>query len=427
MKDLLTPASALFGRRQLVLGLGTTLGAMVAGCNRAAPDEAPHPAAAPGTARLPFANGDRPMVQLPGKRPMIQLTARPPQLETPFSLFDTLFDQPSNQRLITPNNAFFVRYSMAQLPLDLDMESWRLDIGGHVEQPLSLSMAALRALGQISLIAVNQCSGNSRGFSSPRVGGGQMGHGAMGNARWTGVPLKTVLDAAGVRRGAVEIAFDGLDSPAMPQAPDFAKSLSVDHARDGGVMLAWAMNDEPLPFLNGFPLRLVVPGWFGTYWVKHLHRITVLDEPFEGYFMQKSYRMPDNECGCVAPGTKPESTRPITAFRVRSFITSHADGATVPAGQPLELRGFAFDGGSGIRRVMLSADGGKAWEGTTLGEDAGRYAFRGWRHRLTLPAGKHRLMARAETNAGEIQPLQASWNPSGYARNVVETVSVVAA
>lgn len=424
MTQQLNTAMALFDRRQLMVGMGAALGATLGGCNRAGPD-APPPAdpadagSVPGTVRLPFANGDRPLVQLPGKRPLIQLTSRPPQLETPFALFD--------DGLITPNDAFFVRYSMAQLPLDLDMKTWRLDVEGHVQRPLALSMAALQALPQTSLVAVNQCSGNSRGFSSPRVGGGQMGHGAMGNAKWTGVSLKAVLDAAGIRRGAVEIAFDGMDSPAMPQSPDFAKSLSVDHARDGTVMLAWAMNDEALPFLNGFPLRLVVPGWFGTYWVKHLNRITVLDTPFDGYFMKKTYRMPDNECGCVAPGTKPDDTRPITAYRVRSFITSHSDGATVAAGRPFEVRGFAFDGGSGIRRVMVSTNGGKAWEGAALGEQSSPYAFRGWRHRVTLPAGNHQLLARAETMAGEIQPLEASWNPSGYARNVIEPVGVIAA
>ncbi len=402
----------MLGRRTLLIGLGSSL-AVACGRKPAAPE------AAADHAVLPFANGWRPIVQLPGKRPMLQLTSRPPQLETPFVVFD--------EGLITPNDAFFVRYSMGELPLDLDGERWRLEVAGAVQQPLSLSLAALKAMPQTEIVAVNQCSGNSRGFSDPRVGGGQLGHGAMGNARWTGVPLKAVLDAAGVQPGAIELAFDGLDGPVMPQGPDFAKSLAIDHARDGEVMLAWAMNGEPLPFLNGFPLRLVVPGWFGTYWVKHLHRITVLDTPFAGYFMAKTYRMPDNECGCVEPGTKPESTRPITALRVRSFITNLADGAKLAAGKPVAVRGIAFDSGSGIRRVQLSADGGQSWQDTRLRESLGRHAFRGWDATLRLPAGAHRLMARAESLGGEIQPLQASWNPSGYARNVAETVRVTAA
>lgn len=408
----------MFDRRCLLAGLGGTL---VAGCSKEA--AAPSAPAGPDLVELPFANGTRPLVQFPGKRPMIQMTARPPQLETPFQVFA---DSVADGSLLTPNDAFFVRYSMGQLPLDLKVEDWRLAVGGHVAKPLSLSLAELKAMPQAEIVAVNQCSGNSRGFSEPRMGGGQLAHGAMGNARWTGVPLREVLAAAGLKPGAVEVMFEGLDGPVLPTGHDFAKSLAVDHAADGEVMLAWAMNGEPLPFLNGFPLRLVVPGWFGTYWVKHLERITVLDHPFDGYFMAKTYRMPDNACGCVDPGTKAEKTVPITRLRVRSFITSVVDGAKLKAG-PQELAGLAFDGGAGIRRVMVSADEGASWVDAQLGADLGRYAFRGWQARVELQRGAHVLMARAETMAGEVQPLVATWNPSGYARNVVERVKVTAA
>jgi sulfite dehydrogenase len=229
-----------------------------------------------------------------------------------------------------------------------------------------------------------------------------------------------------VKPGAVDVAFDGLDRPVSPRGHDFAKSLALDHALDGEVMLAWAMNDEPLPFLNGFPLRLVVPGWFGTYWVKHLDRITVLDKPFDGYFMKKTYRMPDNECGCVDPGTKPDKTVPITRLRVRSFITNVTDGATVPAGRLL-LRGIAFDAGDGIAHVRLSADGGRRWQHARLAEPLSPYSFRNWRTSLELLPGPAVLMVQAETLKGETQPLEATWNPSGYARNVVEQVKVTAA
>ncbi len=408
----------MFERRAILAGLGGTL---VVGCSKE--PAAPASAEAPGTVELPFANGTRPLVAFPGKRPMIQMTARPPQLETPFQVFA---DSVADGSLLTPNDAFFVRYSMGQLPLDLDVNDWRLVIGGHVSRPLSLSLAELKAMPNADIVAVNQCSGNSRGFSEPRVGGGQLAHGAMGNARWTGVPLKAVLAAAGLKPGAVEVMFQGLDGPVLPTGHDFAKSLAVDHAADGEVLLAWAMNGEPLPFLNGFPLRLVVPGWFGTYWVKHLERITVLDRPFDGHFMAKTYRMPDNDCGCVEPGAKAEKTVPISRLRVRSFITSVTDGAEVPAGRQ-ELAGLAFDSGAGIRRVMVSADEGASWAEARLGPDGGRYGFRGWSLPVELRRGAHVLMARAETNAGEVQPMVASWNPSGYARNVVERVKVTAA
>lgn len=409
----------MLGRRAILAGLGGTL---VAGCSKE--PVAPDPTRQGRDAvELPFANGTRPMVQFPGKRPLIQMTARPPQLETPFQVFA---DSVADGSLLTPNDAFFVRYSMGQLPLDLKVQDWRLAVGGHVAKPLSLSLAELKAMPTTELVAVNQCSGNSRGFSEPRVGGGQLAHGAMGCARWTGVPLKAVLEAAGVRPGAVDVAFEGLDGPVLPTGHDFAKSLAVDHAADGEVLLAWAMNGEPLPFLNGFPLRLVVPGWFGTYWVKHLERVTVLDRPFDGHFMAKTYRMPDNDCGCVEPGTKAEKTVPISKLRVRSFITSVMDGAELKAGRQ-ELAGFAFDSGAGIRRVMVSADGGQSWADARLGPDMGRYAFRGWSLPVELGVGAHVLMARAETLAGEVQPMVASWNPNGYARNVVEQVKVRAA
>ncbi len=154
----------------------------------------------------------------------------------------------------------------------------------------------------------------------------------MGCARWTGVPLKAVLDKAGVKAGAVEVAFTGSTARVIPETPDFAKSLKLDHARDGQVMLAWGMNGQDLPWLNGYPLRLVVPGFYGTYWVKHLESISVLDKPFDGFWMQKAYRIPDNDCACTQPGKAADKTVPINRFTVRSFLTNLADGADVKAG-----------------------------------------------------------------------------------------------
>ncbi|GLK74529.1 oxidase [Ancylobacter dichloromethanicus] len=376
-------------------------------------------ALAADTVTLPFANGERPLVKYPGKRPLIGLTARPPQLETPFSVFD--------EGVITPNDAFFVRYHLADIPLEIDPDSFRMTVKGNVDTPLSLSLQELKdGFLASEIVAVNQCSGNSRGFVDPRVAGGQLANGAMGNARWRGVPLKAVLQKAGVQAGAKQVTFAGLDGPVIPETPDFAKALAIDHATDGEVMLAYSMNGSDLPWLNGYPLRLIVPGYYGTYWVKHLNEITVIDKEFDGFWMKSAYRIPDNACACTEPGKAPAATVPINRFDVRSFITNVESGATVKAGD-VPLRGIAFDGGYGITQVSISPDGGQSWRDATLGQDLGKYSFRQWSMVLPLTKGEHVLMCRATNAKGETQALQATWNPAGYMRNVVEATRVIAA
>ena len=371
------------------------------------------------TYTLPFANGDRPLVRYPQKRPLIVLTSRPPQLETPWEVY--------GEGVVTPNDAFFVRYHLAGVPTSIDPQAFRISVRGKVGKPLSLSLADLKNMQAVEYYAVNQCSGNSRGFFEPRVAGGQLGNGAMGNAKWRGVPLKTVLAMAGVQDGARQVKFDGLDVPTLPTTPDFVKALDVDHAMDGEVMLAYAMNDADLPLLNGYPVRLIVPGWYGTYWVKHLSEITVLDGVLNDFWMATAYRIPDNACACVPPGTAPAKTVPINRFDVRSFITSVRDGGTVPAAQAFALRGIAFDGGYGIRDVTVSTDGGRTWTSATLGRELGKYSFREWQMTATLPAGMHDIRVRAVNSIGQSQPNEPLWNPAGYMRNIVETTRVRAA
>ncbi|QHB55430.1 molybdopterin-dependent oxidoreductase [Ralstonia solanacearum] len=380
-------------------------------------------AATAGRVTLPFDNGERELVVFPQKRPLILQTSRPPQLETPFAVF--------NEGVITPNDAFFVRYHWSGIPTSIDPATYRLQVSGNVDTPLDLSLGELKALGEArEIVAINQCSGNGRGHFQPRVGGGQLSNGAMGNARWTGVPLRQVLDKAGVRAGSVQVVFDGLDHPPLADAksPDFIKALDIDHARDGEVMIAWAMNGADLPMLNGYPIRLIVPGYYGTYWIKHLSEIRVVDKPFDGFWMRTAYRIPDNACACVAPGTTPARTVPIGRLNVRSFITSLADGATVAAGREHLVRGIAFDGGYGVTEVAFSADGGRTWSAAQLGENLGNYSFREW-HAPFRPVrrGAYELKVRAVNRIGQSQPLTALWNPAGYMRNVVETTRVTAA
>jgi len=378
-------------------------------------------ALAEDTVTMPFANGERRLVKFPQKRPLILLTSRPPQLETPFSVF--------NESILTPNDAFFVRYHLMQIPTEIDSDTFRVEVKGKVNTPLSLSLDDLKKnFDQVELVAVNQCSGNSRGFSQPRVAGGQSGNGTMGNARWKGVRLKDILNKAGVGAGAKQVAFRGLDGPLLETTPAFAKSLDVDHALDGEVMVAYEMNGEDLPMLNGFPLRLVVPGYYGTYWVKHLHEITVLDEDFTSFWMNTAYRIPDNAGACVEPGTTPTKTTPIARFNVRSFITSLTDGGAVSVGQTLKVRGIAFDGGYGIDEVRFSADGGQTWQEAVLGNDLGKYSFREWTCQFTpKTAGAYDLRCCASNRIGQSQPVSPLWNPSAYMRNVIESLHVTAA
>jgi len=267
---------------------------------------------------LPIAYGERELMAFPEKKPMIVLTSRPPQLETPFKYYDN--------HIITPNDEFFVRYHMAGIPTSIDPNTYRLKVGGNVEKPLEISLESLKKnFPSQRIVAVNQCSGNSRGLFEPRVNGGQLGNGAMGNAAWVGVALKDILKAANPGRGAKQVTFDGLDQPVLPSDSDFVKGLDIDHAMDGNVMVAYQMNGTDIPFLNGYPIKLIVPGYYGTYWVKHLSEIKVVDDVYNGYWMNPAYRIPDNDCNCVAPGTAPSKTIPINQFTIRSFITNFTD------------------------------------------------------------------------------------------------------
>lgn len=400
-----------------------TLGAIGAGAGLMGPT-AEALAATAGRVVLPFDNGERELVAFPQKRPLILLTSRPPQLETPFSVF--------NEGVITPNDAFFVRYHWSGIPTSIDPQSYRLRVGGKVNTPLELSLDDLKRLADpVELVAVNQCSGNSRGYSSPRVFGAQLANGAMGNARWVGVPLRKVLEKAGVAAGARQVTFNGLDTPVLPATSDFRKALEIEHALQDEPMLAWGMNGKDLPFLNGYPVKLIVPGYFGTYWVKHLSEIEVIDHVFDGHdalFMTTAYRVPDNDCQCVAPGSAAAKTRPISTLPVRSFITSVQAGGILPSARSIELKGIAFDAGAGIKTVEVSIDGGRSWKAATLGKDLGRFSFREWRAPVSFAKkGRAVLMVRATNQKGEGQPATVDWNPAGYRRHVVESTPVTIA
>jgi len=381
------------------------------------------PAFAKSTVSLPLPGGpdERDVTTaFPQKGAMILQRTRPPLLETPFDVFD--------QGVFTPNDRFYVRWHWAVIPTSVDVDKFRLNVHGSVNQPLSLSLKDVMALPRIEYAAVNQCSGNSRGLFQPRVAGGQWGNGAMSNARWTGVRLKDVLDRAGVKASAVQVRFNGMDDPVVPDGPDFMKSLSIDHARDGEVMLAYAMNGDQLPLLNGFPLRLVVPGWYATYWIKMLNDIEVLDSPDTNFWMKTAYTIPDTPHADMKPGQANVPMVPINKMVPRSFITNLKPGATLKAGASAAVRGIAFGGDTGVKQVDFSADGGKTWSTAQLGKDEGKYGFRQWHTKFTPSAkGDLTLMVRCTNSNGDAQPATPNWNPSGFMRNVIESTAVTVA
>jgi sulfite dehydrogenase (cytochrome) subunit A len=357
-----------------------------------------------------------PYMRFPGKVAMRVINDRAPCLETPWRFY---------REDLTPNEAFYVRWHLEVIPTAVDVRTWRLKIAGHVDRPRELSLNELRRMKAMSIVAVNQCSGNSRSRFQPHMPGAQWGDGAMGNARWTGVSLRDLLELAGLKAKAKQVTFDGLDEGPLPSVPDFVKALDVPHALDGEVLVAYEMNGEPLPMLNGFPVRLVVPGWYATYWVKALTTITVLPHEFTGYWMAKAYKIPANADASESPRELAKDTVPINGMNIRSFFVRPEPEKEVPAGQAYPLEGIAFDGGRGIKQVEFSSDGGASWTQAHLGTDLGNYSFRRWRAEWT-PAGRgsYRLQVRAVNRAGEGQPTTAIWNRGGYMRNVIEEVRV---
>jgi DMSO/TMAO reductase YedYZ molybdopterin-dependent catalytic subunit len=351
---------------------------------------------------------------LPGKKPLIKLSYRPPNYETPIEYFRTA---------ITPNDAFFVRYHLSDIP-EVDARIWKLKVGGDgANGTAELTLDELKAMPPAEVVAVNQCSGNRRGLSKPHVAGVEWGYGAMGCARWKGARLKDVLAKAGLKSEAIEIAFDGADKGATDKTPDFIKSVPTWKAIEETTLVAYEMNGAPLPHWNGFPARIVLPGWTGTYWMKHLVSITALTKPQGGFWMNPAYRVPTGKFPMVARFTSQETpaNTPITEMMVNSLITSHADGASAKAGA--SVGGIAWDGGYGIAGVDVSADGGKTWAPAQLGEDLGKYAFRTFSAPLK-GKGKVTVMARATNKIGQTQTTELNFNPAGYHHNVIHSITL---
>jgi DMSO/TMAO reductase YedYZ molybdopterin-dependent catalytic subunit len=394
--------------------LATAAGMAVAGPTLAAPGGGP--AGLPAGA-LESAAWDT----LPGKQPLIKRSWRPPNFETPTRYFGEAF---------TPNDAFFVRYHLSNIP-QVDAAGWAVEIGGDAaEKAIRFTLDQLKAdFEAVEIAALCQCSGNRRGLSDPHVPGVQWGYGAMGNARWKGVRLKDVLAKAGIKAGALEVAFDGADGGLTEKTPDFVKSIPLWKALDEHTLIAWEMNGEPLPHWNGYPARIVVPGWTATYWMKHLTSIAILSQPFKGFWMTPAYRIPKGRFPVVDRflSQETDANTPITEMVVNSLVTNLREGMTYKANSPLFVRGIAWDGGYGISRVEVSRDGGKLWELAELGADLGRFSWRQWSFAFVPKPGDYVVMAKATNRIGATQTFDLVFNPAGYHNNVVQRIPIVCA
>lgn len=358
------------------------------------------------------------MATLPGKRPLIQLSDRPPNYEAPLEYLRTP---------ITPNDQFYVRYHLSDI-LEVDPKTYKIKVGGDgANGQAEISLDDLKKMPAVEVIAVNQCSGNRRGLSQPRVQGVEWGYGAMGCARWKGAKLKDILDKVGLKKEAIEISFNGADGPAVPATPDFIKSIPTWKAIEDTTIVAYEMNGQPLPHLNGAPARIIVPGWTGTYWIKHVIEINVLTKPEANFWMNPAYRIPLGKFPIRDRFVSQENAvnTPITEMVVNSLITSHRDGTKIKAGK-VTVSGMAWDGGYGIRTVQVSTDGGKSWFAATLGQDLGRFALRPWSFEFSAKKGKNSVMVNATNKLGQSQTSELIFNPAGYHNNVMQNITLTA-
>jgi DMSO/TMAO reductase YedYZ molybdopterin-dependent catalytic subunit len=344
----------------------------------------------------------------PARRGMIVRQAQPVNLEMPFGSLD---------HFITRTEDFFVR---CHFPIpEIECDRWRLRVGGSVKQALELTMEDLRAMPGVSVTATIECAGNGRVFLSPKVDGAQWERGAVGNAVWTGVRLQAVLERAGMKAGVTEIILKGADRGEVEIAPrpggtiHYARSLPVNKANDD-VILAWQMNDADLTPAHGYPLRAIVPGWYGMASVKWLDEIVVTDRPFYGYYQSVDYAYWQRQQG-------EPSLVPITELQVKAQIARPGPSEVVPSGQSYLVRGAAWSCDAQIVRVEISTDNGKHWSEATLGSQTDRHAWRLWVFDWQVPphAGRATLRVRATDAKGRTQPAQRDHDRGGYIINEV--------
>ncbi|TAJ07969.1 MAG: sulfite oxidase-like oxidoreductase [Nitrospirae bacterium] len=354
--------------------------------------------------------GDQPAAQ-----PLITHVARPLDAETPSQVFT---------QYLTPNDQFFIRSHFGPpAPALVAPASWRLSVAGLVERPLSLSLDDLSKFEEVSMTAVVQCSGNGRAFHRPKAPGVQWETGAVGNARWTGIRLRDVLQRAGLKARAQHLQLQGADRPVVASVPLFVRSIPLKKALHPDTILATRMNGAPLPLLHGAPLRLITPGWMADSCVKWLTDLTLQAEEARGYYMETAYRYPSRP---VKPGEvlAPEDLKPVEAMVVKSLIAFPKQGATLSSSAVM-VQGVAWTGEGHIEKVEVSTDEGKTWEQARLvGEDV-PYAWRQWQFLWrTKGSGQRTILSRASDDRGQVQPMSSPWNPGGFLWNGVDRVQV---
>lgn len=324
----------------------------------------------------------------------------------------TTFETPAElmTEFLTPNDRFFIR-SNGPVTMEIPKEEWRLTVRGLVERELDLGFADLEAMEPRTITAFLACSGQSRGRfpdEPAEVEGTKWGNGAIGNAEWTGVPLVSLLDQAGVRPEAVDVVSQGGDFPEMQ------RGLPIEVATDPDVMVVWQMNGADLPAPNGGPVRLLVPGWGGIASTKWLVDLEVIDRPFAGHYNSESYVVIDEDGAIV---------RPVREMPVSSVIVSPLPEAEVAAG-PLAIGGFAWSGYAGIERVEVSTDDGANWLEADIVESAGPLSWVRFEAAWEAEPGEAVLQSRAFDQRGLTQPLETAWNAKGYLQNSIYRVPV---
>jgi DMSO/TMAO reductase YedYZ molybdopterin-dependent catalytic subunit/rhodanese-related sulfurtransferase len=319
--------------------------------------------------------------------------------------------------VVMPNAHFYVRNHFTAPATD--SERWRLEVRGLVERPLSLSLRDISRLPCETRVVTLECAGNGRFTLEPSAEGEQWRYGAVSTAEWTGVPLAEVLDRVGPLPLATDIVFAGADRgevEAHPGPVHFERGLSLDTARQAGAILAYAMNGEPLPLQHGFPVRLIVPGWYGVASVKWLDSIELVDRAFDGHFQTTKYQYE----------TDAMRREPVTLQRVRALVTQPADGEVLPVGE-VTVRGVAWSGAAPIARVEISVND-EPWREARLVGERQSHRWQWWElhTRLDLP-GQHCLRARATDLAGRSQPEVPEWNRQGYGNNAIQRIDVTLA